>query len=320
MNTLELVAAAVVQRVIVAGSLPPGSRDLDLVARADVIGPLGTALEDADFIRNGSTWARFRECAADVVDVAPVAAWRLPESELEALFEAAEPVEPRGRVCRPAPHHTLLMLARRAMREGRRLQDKRRNRIRAELGREPEAFVVARAGADAWGAGPALHLMECAYRDGAELSLGARRRAIRAELGASRTRASAAISSWRAVLDRPRRGTVLTILSEDSELSDHHAARLAATLNTLGYAASLDRTGGHASNPPRWRVLARGGVVVQAGRRGEAPQTPRLHRRLAFALAPGASPRPAPGVPVVDAERPPHEVCAELARLAWDAV
>jgi len=319
-NTLELIAAAVAERVIVAGSLPPGGRDLDLVARSSAIPPLAEAFEVAGFDQHGSTWARFRRCVADVVDVAPSAAWRLPPSELESLFAEAEPIEPQGHVCRPTPHHALLILARRTMREGRRLKDKRRDRIRAELERDRAGFAVAGARADAWGAGRALELLERAYRDGTELSFGARRRAIRAELGASRSSAAAAISSWRAVLDRPRRGTVVMILAEDTELSDYHAARLAAILNTLGYAASLARPTRHESDWAQQRVLARGGIVVQAGGRSESRRRPRLHRRLAFALTPGAGPGPGSGVPVLDANCPAHELCAELARLTWDAL
>ena len=98
----------------------------------------------AGFERRGRVWARFADCEAEVVELAPVAALRLPADEVERLFEEATPLEALGRVCRPAPHHAILILSGRIMREGPAIRPKRAERIAAELDRDPAAFAKAR--------------------------------------------------------------------------------------------------------------------------------------------------------------------------------
>ena len=59
---------------------------------------------------------RFAQCTAEPVDVVPAGEWGLPPAEEEALFAEARTLEGLERLARPAPHHALLILARRLAR------------------------------------------------------------------------------------------------------------------------------------------------------------------------------------------------------------
>ena len=133
MGLTERIADMVDGRVVVAGSLPPFGADLDLLVRPAQAEALAAGLAAAGFERRGRVWARFADCEAEVVELAPVAALRLPADEVERLFEEATPLEALGRVCRPAPHHAILILSGRIDARGPRhpAQARRAHRCRA---------------------------------------------------------------------------------------------------------------------------------------------------------------------------------------------
>jgi len=273
MDCTELVASLVADRVLVFGSLPPHGRDLDLLVRPAEAQALAAGLAAHRFERSGRMWARFRDCGVDVVELTAAEAWRLPPSELEALFTEARPLEASENVCRPAPHHTLLILARRTMREGPELRERRRARIDAELGEDRHAFEIARDRAPQWRASSSLIALENAYRSANPIQARVRRRAIAEELKGRRRWLSARLRAWRAMLRRPRRGGVIAFSGLDGSGKSTQAARLAETLERLGSPASVAWTS-VASHPPWLGIVARSikwGLSSIAGRGGGSP-------------------------------------------------
>jgi thymidylate kinase len=229
---LDLVASLVSDRVVVVGSLPPQGRDLDLLLRPREYERLAAGLASRGFEGDGRIWARFRDCTADVLELVPAEQYRLPADEAEALFAESRPLEESGRVCRPAPHHALLILARRAMRDGRI----RRDRIAQALSEEPDAFQAARRRAPCWGAEASLAALEEAWRSGDPVALAGRRHAVEEELKRSgRGSLTATVSGWRAILRRPRRGAVIAFSGLDGSGKSTQARHLADALERLGF-------------------------------------------------------------------------------------
>src|SRR4029077_19373134 len=82
-------------------------------------------LSRAGYARKGKQLALFSGASAELVEAIPAAAWRLPDVELDALFDEAVPIKGFAHLVRPAPHHALLILARRVV-EGRGALDQKR--------------------------------------------------------------------------------------------------------------------------------------------------------------------------------------------------
>ncbi len=200
-DVLSILDGAVDARVLVYGSLPPEGRDLDLLARPAQETQLAEALERAGFERHGRTWARFHDCGVDVVEVTPATGWRLPERELEALFDDATPLAGATSIVAPSAPHTLLILARLLGRRG--LPEKRRARFERAAA-TAGAWDEARSRAAAWGVEAQL----------AELAGGApAHRAPR----------------------RPKRGHIVALSGLDGAGKSTQARHLAATLERLGH-------------------------------------------------------------------------------------
>lgn len=208
----EIVDAAAGGRVLVFGSLPPGGRDLDLLVRREHDQAIVAALEAEGFQRQGHELARFSGCSVEPVELIDAGSWGLPPAELEALYADAIPLNGCTRVVRPAPHHALLILARRVARSGV-LDEKRRRRLEDILAEEPEAFSHARKRADAWAAEGALQALE------------------------ARTAPPAMRPSLvdRARERRWRRGTVIALSGLDGAGKSSQAAALRETLERMGY-------------------------------------------------------------------------------------
>ena len=234
METTDLIAGIAEGSVVVLGSLPPHGRDLDLLVRPAEAEAIAAGLDEAGFESRGRVWARFERCRADVVELAEASTLRLGDAELAAIFEESRPIEPSGTVRRPAAHHALLILARRTMREGGRLREKRRARIAAELDEDSGAFAAAGARAPAWGATVALSALERSYSSGQPISLATRRMAVHEELRCSRSAVRARVGAWRAVLQRPRRGAVVSFSGLDGAGKSTQAGHLAEALDRLG--------------------------------------------------------------------------------------
>lgn len=166
MSAAELIDEAVEGRVLVVGSLPPRGRDLDLLARPAEREAIVAALSRAGFRGRGGDWVRFAGCSAEVVDLNPAAEWHLPSAEVEALLSEAVPLDGADHLARPAPHHALLIVARRWAASGGRLDAKLQGRLERALAEDPQAWSRAQPRAAAWGVQRDLQRLAAAQRDG----------------------------------------------------------------------------------------------------------------------------------------------------------
>jgi thymidylate kinase len=165
-NATALVETYAPGPVLVFGSLPPHNRDLDVLARPAEQEVLERALASTGFINFDVEWVRFEDCGVSLVDLVPVGNWDLASSEVDAVFEDAQPIEGFANLLQPSPHHVLLILSRRVARSGGMLDDKRRARIRMALVQDPNAWDEARKHAPAWAAERLLQLLEATYKSG----------------------------------------------------------------------------------------------------------------------------------------------------------
>jgi thymidylate kinase len=163
---LVIADEALAGRALVYGALPPEGRDLDLLVREGDRRPLADALRAAGFLQRDGVWVRFIGCDVEIVEIAPAEAWDLPAAELDALFAEGRPLEGLSHVVRPAPHHVLLILARRCAAERRGLDTKRRARADRACAEDPHAWSLARARACAWGVADVIDRLERAPHEG----------------------------------------------------------------------------------------------------------------------------------------------------------
>jgi thymidylate kinase len=235
---LTLVDSLLSGRAVIFGSLPPQGRDLDLLVDADDERAVAAGLAQHGFAKRRGSWARFRACTVDVVDVVPAESWELPEWERAALFEEARLLSGMSRLTVPSPHHALLILARRIAR-GMALAERHRERIGAVLAEDPGAFDDAREHAERWRLTKSVELLERAYLERRGLTKpevalaraepGETRRLARWRRGARRAR--------RAVSSTRRSGVVITFSGLDGSGKSSQTAALRETLDRLGYDA-----------------------------------------------------------------------------------
>jgi thymidylate kinase len=213
---LDIVDSALTGRALVVGRPPPEGRDLDLLVRAADAAAVADALRSEGFVERAGRWARFADCAVEVVDLVPVESWGLPAAEADALFDAAAALEGRSCLARPAPAHVVLIEARRWAGGG--LLTERRSRRVAEAaeggsGVEPgEVWAEVEQRAPAWGI------------DQADLDVLRGGRAGRAGLRAVGRKAR-----------RAGRGAVITLSGIDGSGKSSQADALRATLEQLGF-------------------------------------------------------------------------------------
>ncbi|MGI8727414.1 MAG: hypothetical protein ACR2K6_07010 [Solirubrobacterales bacterium] len=317
MDLLSLVADLVSAPVLIIGSIPGKDSDLDLLVREQQAAELERGLSRAGFERRGAEWVKLIDCSPEVIDLTLASAWGLAEEALGALYDEATPLELSGRVLQPAPHHQLLILARRAMREERDPKQKRLNRARAELarGERREILAEARRRAPAWGAERALAAFVAAVERGVPIPALVRVRAIAEELSGRRGWPSAWVGGLRTVLTRPRWGSIVALEGEPSGVVEQHAAQLLRTATKLG----IDMA--------RWpEDGSRQGLLGSAGTRAVGRRL-RLYRLLLagkvvlVTAEPGRSPRlPAPRlVHRVDSAVGADDLCVIAVR-AWRAL
>jgi thymidylate kinase len=230
-DTVALVDSHAGQGVLVFGSLPPSGRDLDLLVRPSQEAELASALAENGFKERGRRWARFRDCTADVVELIPASEWKLPEGEEDALFADALPLEGAEHVTLPAPHHVLLIMARKLHTEGAPLDGRRRARVEDALAIDDGAFAEAHRRADLWGAGRALAALEESWRRGGR----PRRRDLRA------------------ITRRPRRGALVTFSGLDGSGKSSQARALCDILDRLGFDTVVE-----------WSSLSQHPVILHA--------------------------------------------------------
>jgi len=155
-----MVDAASPEPVLVFGSLPPEGRDLDLLARPAAEKAIADALAGQGLLRRGAQWAFFGQGKAFGIELVPAESWRLPAAELERLFAEATPLPGARMLVEPAPHHALLIAARKG---GGRLDAKLRTRVARQLERDSGAWDAAGASARPWHAERALAGLRRAY-------------------------------------------------------------------------------------------------------------------------------------------------------------
>lgn len=239
----EIVDSAASDRVLVFGSLPPEARDLDLLVRPADERALAERLASEGFVRRGREWARFRSCSAEAVELVPADRLGLAPDELDALFSEALPLAGFARLARPAPHHVLLLLARRLVGGEGRLDERRAARLERALAEAPDAWERAEARAPAWRAARALRALEQAHTDGTVPSRRARARALADELrGRGKGPPEARLRSWRTVLRPHRRGAVVAFSGLDGSGKTSQAAALTKSLERLGYESAVEWT------------------------------------------------------------------------------
>jgi hypothetical protein len=286
---LRTIDSAARDRVLVYGSLPPAGRDLDLLVRPTDASALAAGLGAAGFRSWQRAWVRFFECDASVVELIPAASLHLPSVELDGLFADGSPLVGSEKIVEPAPHHTLLILARRLAHE-RRLAPKHKARIERAVERDPAAWERALERAPAWMAETALQRLRALYSSG---------------------RAPWSFR-WRSFVRRPRRTRVVALSGPDAERKRLHAQALRATFDRLGVSAHLgtprsiwppvsakdtSKPIGKASATlralqaslrlwwPVWRRVGRGGVVIYEASAVDVAVS------LSVRLAKGESPR-----------------------------
>ena len=233
MRAHEIVDRAVTGRAVVAGSLPPQGRDLDvLVGSADDIAAIERALGRAGFETFGRSWLRFAYMTAELVELIPAADLGLDPHARQTLFSEAIPLAGCERLARPSPAHAVLLLARQTAGAGE-LSPKRRRRLEAALDEDPAAWRLAELLAGGWGGPAALEaLARLRARPSAEGSTrGLLPPSVRVRLGAMRDAARGR-----------RRGAVIALSGLDGSGKSTQAGALADALGRLGHDAAIEWT------------------------------------------------------------------------------
>jgi thymidylate kinase len=202
----------------------------------------------------------------------------LGDGPVDVLFERSLRLDGSELVRRPAPHHALLILARRVVRGGRSLSNKRRARVAALLAADPQAFERAGREARSWGLASALAALKAAYELGTPIARGRRMRAIAEERAACGDHPLlAAAKGWRAVVRRPprRRSFTVALSGLDGAGKSTQAQALRDALDRLGYRADVQWSSliAYPGFLTHFRRVANQilGVLEPFGRRTDAP-------------------------------------------------
>jgi thymidylate kinase len=172
------IDAAATGPVLVVGSLPPGGRDLDLLANPADCSTLHDWLESAGFLPWRSIWARFDGAGRYAVELASTAPWQTKRHDASGLFADAEPIPGFRHLVSPGPATVLLLAARGAVTRRGALTDKVRHRVSLAVQRDPRAWMVAEERAPQLGMLGALRLLRQAYAAVEPLSASARATAL----------------------------------------------------------------------------------------------------------------------------------------------
>lgn len=251
-ETLGLIEAAIHERALVYGSLPPEGGDLDILARPAAFTAIERALLGVGFLPIREVFVRFVAGQCQMVELTLATAWGLAPAEVEALFAQARPLigdmgdtgDAAGpcRLARPSPQHALLIQARKLPRRGA-LTPMWRERIAALAAEQPDVWREAQRHAGAWRARVALTLLHDAMEgreDARRLSRFARWRTLAEQLGGDHTLPlePQLRAAW-ALLPRLRRTRVITFSGLDGSGKSTQAALLCAALRSAGQDAHV---------------------------------------------------------------------------------
>jgi len=222
--------------VLVLGSFPPAGRDLEILVRPRELRAIAAHLTSEGLVRRGLEWARFFDCSVYSVELIPAERLLLPPDELVLLFDQARPIDSSlnlEHLLRSAPHHLLLLQARRLVRDGA-LAPKRRPGIDRALAEDAQAWSLAAARAPQWGLRRALDLLHDVYEGDVSVTRLRRWRAF-AELvtsaGDAHERAELFFRSVKVKL--PRRNRIVAISGLDGAGKSFQAEALRETLERL---------------------------------------------------------------------------------------
>ena len=216
------------------------------------------ALSRHGFELISTTWVRFGYGRVELVDLVSPPDWGLPEEQAEELFGASTPLAPGSSIREPAPHHRLLILARKApRRRGGTLEDRHRTRVDRAVAEDPRAWARAAARARAWDVEDGLVRLRRAYEH-------------------PRTGASRPPRLPRP--KRPRRGAVIALSGLDGSGKSTQAAALQAALERLGRDVDVVWS-------PMGRVRGLDALERLAGRRRPGSHAAEIRHREATAPA-----------------------------------
>lgn len=234
MSQLQLLDSMLSDRVVVFGSLPPGGRDLDLLVRPPEHEALSSGLRAEGFLHQQGIWRRLGAAGAEVVEIKPATAWGLPPEELSDLYSESRLLPGCKNLARPAPHHALLILARRLVRAGGVLESRQRRRVEAALAEDPDAWEAASGRAPAWRASGALGVLESAYRSHRSVPVPARLAALVSEWRLRKGQRRQTVTKVVRAAVRPRKGFLVALSGLDGAGKSSQAACVRDALVGLG--------------------------------------------------------------------------------------
>ncbi len=239
--------------VLVVGSLPPGGRDLDLLASPEDHARIRAWLRDQGFIPWRHTYARFGAPAPYAVELSSTERWATSIDDATSLFDDAEAIPGLERLVRPSPATVLLMAARGTVTRRGRMTEKVRRRLGDALERDPEAWAHAEQRAPGLGMLGALRLLRQAYQAEGALSLPLRARGLGGVL-----RGAGPLPAKRRLLlgGRPRRlrPAVVTFSGLDGSGKSTQVGHLQENLRALGITSEAQWAGFKSAGKIRARL------------------------------------------------------------------
>lgn len=229
------VDALLTERALVYGSLPDDAHDLDLLVRRRSVKPLAEQLSSAGFDDWDGRWVRVNGTATHVVEPLDISAWRLPADQVAALFASARPLAGCQHLAEPAPHHRLLIFARRLVLRAGVPEAAKLARMDRAIADDVDAYAKARQEAAAWCCAAQLEVLEDVHRKARAVTWKEAWGGLVAEQKRRGQRVSATPYAARQLLRRPRRGAVVALSGLDGAGKSTQALQLAQSLEALGY-------------------------------------------------------------------------------------
>jgi hypothetical protein len=239
MTIVESLDSVVRERVLIFGRLPPAGRDLDLLVRPAEHDAIVAWLRREGFLNSGQQWVAFQRCKAEAVEVVPAEAWNLPAQEIRSLLAEARPFDHLRNLARPAPHHVLLIVARR-LAQGVDFSDRQREKVAAAQAEDSDCWQVAAEHAANWQAEAALALLQTSIETGQRVSRRHRARLMVRDVGSARSAAQRKYrQALKTVTPLRRRAKVVSLSGCDGAGKSSQAQALKGALDIAGIEAVI---------------------------------------------------------------------------------